>query len=103
VGKPSERIVVIEPHPVTGEVDRGQVLQVVSDFIGTLFAVGGKLQIAADRVIVGKVQVGEGAVEVGETQGLVLRYQSFSPARRSDEPAPPLEARSRRTTTAGRT
>jgi hypothetical protein len=92
VGKPSERIVVIEPHPVTGEVDRGQVLQVVSDFIGTLFAVGGKLQIAADRVIVGKVQVGEGAVEVGETQGLVLRYQSFSPARRSDEPAPPLEA-----------
>lgn len=90
MGKPSERIVIIESGP-DGEVDRGQVLQVVSDFIGTLFAVGGKLQIGADRVIVGEVQVGAGTAPIAETQGLVFRYQSFSPARSAEQPAPPLE------------
>lgn len=90
MGKPSERIVIIESGP-DGEVDRGQVLQVVSDFIGTLFAVGGKLQIGADRVIVGEVQVGSGTAPIAETQGLVFRYQSFSPARSAEQPAPPLE------------
>jgi hypothetical protein len=98
VGKPSERIVIIEQNPLTGEVDRQQVLQVVSDFIGTLFAVGGKLQIAADRVEIGEVLVGERPQKLAETQGLVIRYQSFAPARAAEaqpepleEPAEPLE------------
>jgi hypothetical protein len=69
VGKPSERIYVIETDPITGEVDRAKVLQLVSDMIGTLFAVGGKVQIAADRVEVGTVMVGEGAVRSRRRRG----------------------------------
>jgi hypothetical protein len=92
VGKPSERIYVIETDPITGEVDRAKVLQLVSDMIGALFAVGGKVQIAADRVEVGTIMVGERPQAIAETQGIVVRYQSFAPVRRHDAPAPPLEA-----------
>lgn len=84
MGKPSERIVIIQTDPITGEVDRQRVLQVAMDFIGALFAVGGKLQIGADRVVVGEVQVGDSVQPIAETHGLVFRYQSFSPARRTD-------------------
>lgn len=90
MGKPSERIYIIEADPITGEVDRGKVLQTVSDFIGTLFAVGGKLQIAADRVAVGEVAVGESSQLIAETHAIVLRYQSFAPVRRADAVAEPL-------------
>jgi hypothetical protein len=92
VGKPSERIYIIETDPITGEVDRAKVLQLVSDMIGALFAVGGKVQIAADRVEVGTIMVGERPQAIAETQGIVVRYQSFAPVRRHDAPAPPLEA-----------
>jgi hypothetical protein len=81
VGKPSERIYIIEADPITGEVDRGKVLQTISDFIGTLFAVGGKLQIAADRVAVGEVAVGSSSQLIAETHAIVIRYQSFAPVR----------------------
>lgn len=91
MGKPSERIYVIESDPITGEVDRAKVLQLVSDMIGALFAVGGKVQIAADRVEVGTILVGDKQQAIAETQGIVVRYQSFAPVRRHDAAAPPLE------------
>lgn len=91
MGKPSERIYIIEADPITGEVDRGKVLQTISDFIGTLFAVGGKLQIAADRVAVGEVMVGQSPQPIAETHALVIRYQSFAPIRNAAAPAPPLQ------------
>lgn len=91
MGKPSERIYVIETDPITGEVDRAKVLQLVSDMIGALFAVGGKVQIAADRVEVGTIMVGDKPQAIAETQGIVVRYQSFAPVRRHDADPPPLE------------
>lgn len=90
MGKPSERIYIIEADTITGEVDRGKVLQTVSDFIGTLFAVGGKLQIAADRVAVGEIAVGDSTQLIAETHAIVIRYQSFAPVRGAGAPAAPL-------------
>jgi hypothetical protein len=85
MSRAGERTVLIEPlvdEDGLMVADRARAANVLDDFLGTLLAVGGTLEVQADRVRIGEIPAahGEGKPMVlAETVGLIVRYVPSGP------------------------
>jgi hypothetical protein len=82
----AQRTIIIEPD-VEGRFDREKAADTLSDLLGTLITLGGKVEIVADRVRVGTLPPdGPGKLPepLGETVGLLISYRTIP--KLSDEP-----------------
>ena len=85
MSRAGERTVLIEPA-ITEDglmvADRGRAAEVLNDFLGALLAVGGTLEVQADRVRIGEIpgaHDGQKPTVLAETVGLIVRYAPSSP------------------------
>jgi hypothetical protein len=85
MSRAGERTVLIEPA-ITEDglmvADRGRAADVLNDFLGALLAVGGTLEVQADRVRIGEIpgaHDGQRPTVLAETVGLIVRYSPSSP------------------------
>jgi hypothetical protein len=79
VSASSTRTIIIEPLP-SGEFDHERAADVLSDLLGTLKILGGKVEVLADRIKVGELppeREGKFAEPLGETVGLVISYRTL--------------------------
>jgi hypothetical protein len=105
MSRAAERLIVIEPlYTEDGLMveDRARVEGTLTDLLGTLAAVGGKIEVMADRVKVGEIPGQDRPTVIAETVGYIVRYTASAPlnassitaaamaaARRDDEPEMP--------------
>lgn len=83
----AKRTWYVPTDPETGAVDRERALELLANLEGTLFEVGGMVNIATERV-----QIGELAGKpVAVTSALIVEWQAFSPMVRADQPPAPAE------------
>ena len=85
MSRAGERTVLIEPAMTEDGLmvaDRGRAADVLNDFLGALLAMGGTLEVQADRVRIGEIpgaHDGQKPTVLAETVGLIVRYSPSGP------------------------
>lgn len=84
MSRAGERTVLIEPlYDEDGlmAADRARAAEVVNDLLGALLALGGRLEVLADRVKLGELPgAHDGKPTIlAETVGLIVRYTPSAP------------------------
>lgn len=75
----AQRTIIIEPLE-NGAFDRQEAADTLSDLLGTLITLGGKVEILADRVKIGELppeREGKMPEPLGVTVGLVISYRTL--------------------------